>query len=121
MVLIKENHIIAAGSISAAITAARASAPQVKVETEVETLEQLEEALAARPDFVLLDNFSITDLRTAVLRNRELGSRVKLEASGGTSLDTVHAIAETGVDYVSVGAITKHVQAVDLSLRLEFV
>ena len=121
MVLIKENHIIAAGSIGAAIAAARAGAPQVKVEAEVETLEQLDEALAARPDFVLLDNFSITDLRAAVLRNRELGSRVKLEASGGTSLDTVHAIAETGVDYVSVGAITKHVQAVDLSMRLEFV
>jgi nicotinate-nucleotide pyrophosphorylase (carboxylating) len=119
-ILIKENHITAAGSISKAIAAARRAAPHLQVETEVETLEQLEEALAARPDTVLLDNFTLAQLRTAVKRNIGAGSPVKLEASGGTSLETVRAIAETGVDFVSVGAITKHVQAIDLSMRLDF-
>jgi len=120
MVLIKENHIVATGGISAAIAAARTSAPHVKVETEVENLEELEQALASRPDIVLLDNFSIADLRRAVQRNRELGSPVKLEASGNANLETLREVAQTGVDYISVGAITKHVQAVDLSMRLEF-
>jgi nicotinate-nucleotide pyrophosphorylase (carboxylating) len=120
MVLIKENHIAAAGSLSNAIAAARSGAPQVQVETEVESLQQLEEALRARPDIVLLDNFNLADLRTAVQSNREVGSPVKLEASGGTSLQTVRAIAETGVDFISVGALTKHVRAIDLSMRLEF-
>jgi nicotinate-nucleotide pyrophosphorylase (carboxylating) len=120
MVLIKENHIAAAGSLSNAIAAARRAAPHLQVETEVENLEQLEEALHARPDIVLLDNFSLADLRTAVQRNRQPGSPLKLEASGGTNLDTVRAIAETGVDFVSVGALTKHVRAIDLSMRLEF-
>jgi nicotinate-nucleotide pyrophosphorylase (carboxylating) len=120
MVLIKENHIAAAGSISNAIAAARRGAVRCKVETEVETLEQLDEALQARPDIVMLDNFCLEDLRTAVSRNRAAGSPVKLEASGGTSLETVRAIAETGVDFISVGAITKHVRAIDLSMRLEF-
>jgi nicotinate-nucleotide pyrophosphorylase (carboxylating) len=121
MVLIKENHIAAAGSITKAIDSARRQAPRLQVETEVETLEQLDEALQARPDIVLLDNFTLADLRAAVARNREVGSGVKLEASGGASLETVRAIAETGVDFVSVGAITKHVRAIDLSLRLEFI
>ena len=120
MVLIKENHIAAAGSLSRAIANARRMAPQLQVETEVETLEQLEEALQARPQIVMLDNFSLADLRTAVQRNRDAGSPVKLEASGGTRLETVRAIAETGVDFISVGAITKHVRAIDLSMRLEF-
>jgi nicotinate-nucleotide pyrophosphorylase (carboxylating) len=120
MILIKENHIAAAGSLSKAIASARRTAPRLQVETEVETLEQLEEALQARPEIVMLDNFSLADLRTAVNRNREVGSPVKLEASGGTSLETVRAIAETGVDFISVGAITKHVRAIDLSMRLEF-
>ena len=121
MVLIKENHIAAAGSLSKAIASARRAAPRLQVETEVETLGQLEEALQARPETVMLDNFSLADLRTAVTRNREVGSPVKLEASGGTSLETVRAIAETGVDFISVGAITKHVHAIDLSMRLEFI
>ena len=120
MILIKENHIAAAGSIGEAIAGARRTAPRLQVETEVETLGQLEEALRARPQIVMLDNFSLADLRTAVRRNREAGSPVKLEASGGASLETVRAIAETGVDYISVGAITKHVRAIDLSMRLEF-
>jgi nicotinate-nucleotide pyrophosphorylase (carboxylating) len=120
MVLIKENHIAAAGSLSKAIASARRAAPGLQVETEVETLAQLEEALVAHPQIVMLDNFSLADLHAAVNRNRELGSPVKLEASGGTSLETVRAIAETGVDFISVGAITKHVCAIDLSMRLEF-
>jgi nicotinate-nucleotide pyrophosphorylase (carboxylating) len=120
MVLIKENHIAAAGSITKAIASARRSAPGLKVETEVETLQQLEEALVARPDIVLLDNFTLADQRRAVARNRESGSPVKLEASGGANLDTVRAIAETGVDFISVGSITKHVHAIDLSMRLEY-
>jgi nicotinate-nucleotide pyrophosphorylase (carboxylating) len=119
-VLIKENHIAAAGSITAAIAAARAGPEQVRIEVEVETAQELEEALAAAPDIILLDEFSLSDLRAAVaLRDAHAGA-VKLEASGGVSLKTVRAIAETGVDYVSVGSITKHVAAVDLSMRLQF-
>jgi nicotinate-nucleotide pyrophosphorylase (carboxylating) len=120
MILIKENHIAAAGSLSGAIASARRAAPRLQVETEVENLEQLEEALEARPETVMLDNFTLADLRTAVERNRAVGSPVRLEASGGTSLETVLAIAETGVDFISVGAITKHVRAIDLSMRLQF-
>ena len=120
MVLIKENHIAAAGSITKAIDNARRVAPRLQVETEVENLKELEEALLARPDIVMLDNFSLADLRSAVERNRQIGSPVKLEASGGASLETIRAIAETGVDFISVGAITKHVRAIDLSMRLEF-
>jgi nicotinate-nucleotide pyrophosphorylase (carboxylating) len=121
MVLIKENHIAAAGSLTQAIAAARRTAPRLQVETEVESLAQLEEALVARPDIILLDNFALADLRTAVSRNRQLGAAVRLEASGGASLATIRAMAETGVDFISVGSITKHVHAIDLSMRLEFV
>jgi len=120
MVLIKENHIAAAGSLAAAIGAARRGAAQLIVETEVESLQELEEALAAHPDIIMLDDFSLDDMRLAVARNRARGSPVKLEASGSVSLETVRAIAETGVDCISVGALTKHVRAIDLSMRLEF-
>jgi nicotinate-nucleotide pyrophosphorylase (carboxylating) len=119
-VLIKENHIAAARSISGAIAAARASAPGVLLEIEVESLSELEEALTARPDIILLDDFGLKDLETAVAANRASGSPAKLEASGSVSLETVRAVAATGVDFVSVGAITKHVRAIDMSLRLEF-
>ena len=119
-VLIKENHIAAAGSITAAIAAARAGPYRVRIEVEVETAQELAEALAAAPDIIMLDEFSLSDLRAAVaLRDAHAGA-VRLEASGGVSLKTVRAIAETGVDYVSVGSITKHVAAVDLSMRLQF-
>jgi nicotinate-nucleotide pyrophosphorylase (carboxylating) len=119
-VLIKENHIAAAGSITAAIAAARAGPERVRIEVEVETAQELAEALAAAPDIIMLDEFSLSDLRAAVaLRDAHAGA-VRLEASGGVSLKTVRAIAETGVDYVSVGSITKHVAAVDLSMRLQF-
>ena len=119
-VLIKENHIAAAGSISGAIAAARAGTPQITVEVEVESLAELEEALAARADIVLLDEFNLKDMAAAVALKRARAAAVKLEASGSVSLESARAIAATGVDYISVGALTKHVRAVDLSMRLEF-
>lgn len=119
-VLIKENHIAAAGSLSGAIEAARRNATGVAVEVEVETLGELQEALSARPDIIMLDEFTLEDMRTAVALNRAQGSVAKLEVSGSVSLDAVRAIAETGVDYISVGALTKHVRAIDLSMRLDF-
>jgi len=119
-VLIKENHIAAAGSLTGAIRAARASSPGVPVECEVESLSELEEALLALPDTIMLDEFSLDDMRRAVARTRAAGGAIKLEASGSVTLDNVRAIAETGVDFVSVGSLTKHVRAVDLSMRLQF-
>jgi nicotinate-nucleotide pyrophosphorylase (carboxylating) len=119
-VLIKENHIAAAGSLTGAIEAARRSAAGITVEVEVETLGELEEALNARPDIIMLDDFTLADMRTAVARNRARGALAKLEVSGSVSLEAVRAIAETGVDYISVGALTKHVRAIDLSMRLDF-
>jgi nicotinate-nucleotide pyrophosphorylase (carboxylating) len=120
-ILIKENHIAAAGSLSHAISAAQRTAPGLKVEVEVESLAELEEALAGRPDIVMLDDFSHADMKAAVELNRSRGRPVNLEASGNVSLETVRAIAETGVDYISVGSLTKNVRAVDLSMRLEFI
>lgn len=116
-VLIKENHIAAAGSISAAIARARATS-SVLVEIEVETLEELREALTAAPDMIMLDEFTLEDLRTAVAITRAQSDTLKLEASGGVSLESVRAIAETGVDFISIGSITKHVRAIDLSMRI---
>jgi len=112
--LIKENHIAASGSITAAIAQAHVLAPGRPVEVEVEDLTQLEEALAAGADTVLVDNFPLERLREAVTLN---AGRAKLEASGGVTLETIRAIAETGVDYISTGALTKDVKAVDLSMR----
>jgi nicotinate-nucleotide pyrophosphorylase (carboxylating) len=120
MVLIKENHIIAAGSIGTAIATARRTAPGLPVEVEVETLEEFDQALASGADLVLLDELSLEDMRVAVARNRANGARAKLEASGSITLATVREVALTGVDYISIGGITKHVQAVDLSMRFEF-
>ena len=120
MVLIKENHILAAGSIAQAVAVARASAAGARIEVEVESLGELEQALEAQPDIVMLDDFTLEDMAAAVARNRARGRPVLLEASGSVSLETVRAIAATGVDFVSVGALTKHVRAVDLSMRLEF-
>jgi nicotinate-nucleotide pyrophosphorylase (carboxylating) len=90
------------------------------VEVEVETLAEFEEALRAAPDIIMLDEFSLADMRTAVEINRSKGRPVKLEASGSVTLETVRPVAETGVDYISIGGITKHIRAVDLSMRLEF-
>jgi nicotinate-nucleotide pyrophosphorylase (carboxylating) len=116
-ILIKENHIMAAGGITAAVQAARAAGAQVPVEVEVETLEQLKEALSAGADMLLLDNFDLKGMREAVTVT---AGRAKLEASGGIDMTQIRAVAETGVDYISIGALTKHMQAVDLSLRFEF-
>lgn len=116
-VLIKENHIIAAGSIAKAIQTARAFS-SVPVEIEVESLEQLQEALAAQPDRIMLDNFSLADLRTAV---KLTAGKVELEASGNIDLNNIRTVAETGVDYISIGALTKHIKAVDLSMRIQLV
>ncbi|MGP8035436.1 MAG: carboxylating nicotinate-nucleotide diphosphorylase [Steroidobacteraceae bacterium] len=119
-VLVKENHIAAAGSLGAAVRAARSHAPGLTVEVEVETLAEFAAALDAAADIVMLDEFGYADLRSAVAINRARERRVLLEASGNVSLETVRAIAETGVDFISVGGLTKHVRAVDLSMRLEF-
>jgi nicotinate-nucleotide pyrophosphorylase (carboxylating) len=120
MVLLKENHIIAAGSIGTAVATARRTSPGICVEVEVETLTEFDQALAAGADIIMLDELSNDDMRTAVERNRAHGARAKLEASGSVTLATVRDIALTGVDYISIGGITKHVQAVDLSMRFEF-
>ncbi|MFT5138650.1 MAG: nicotinate-nucleotide pyrophosphorylase (carboxylating) [Lysobacterales bacterium] len=113
-ILIKENHIAAVGSITAAINRARSNYPDLLLEVEVENLEQLKEASEASADRALLDNFSVSTLRTAV---EQFSGRIQLEASGGVSLNSVREIAETGVDFISTGDITKNIQAVDFSMR----
>ncbi|HEX6550216.1 MAG TPA: nicotinate-nucleotide diphosphorylase, partial [Gammaproteobacteria bacterium] len=115
-ILIKENHIMAAGSITAAVAAARSPSAGVPIEVEVENLDEVREGLAAGADILLLDNFSLSMLREAVTIN---AGRAKLEASGGIDMAQLRAVAETGVDYISVGSLTKHVRAVDLSMRFE--
>lgn len=112
--LIKENHILAAGSIAAAVVAARQQQSGLTVEVEVENLNELQQALKAGADQLLLDNMDCDSLRQAVALNAD---RAKLEASGGVTLDTVRAIAETGVDFISVGGLTKDIRAIDLSMR----
>jgi nicotinate-nucleotide pyrophosphorylase (carboxylating) len=113
-ILIKENHIAATGSIANAVTKAKELYPDIQVEVEVETLEELEEALRVEADIVLMDNFTLEQLREAVTRTR---GRALLEASGGFDLASLRQAAETGVDYISVGSLTKHVRAIDLSMR----
>jgi len=113
--LIKENHIAACGSLTSAVQTAHKLNPGRKVEVEVQTLSELEEALVANADIVMLDNFSIDLLREAVRQNR---GRAKLEASGGFTREMLVTVAETGVDYISVGALTKHVRAIDFSMLL---
>lgn len=116
-ILIKENHIMAAGSIAAALAQTHAAAARgVMVEVEVENLEELREALAAGAKLILLDNFDISMMRAAVQDTR---GRAQLEASGGVTFASLRAVAETGVDFVSVGDLTKNVQIVDLSMRFE--
>ncbi|WP_449286712.1 carboxylating nicotinate-nucleotide diphosphorylase [Marinobacter sp. PE14] len=114
--LIKENHIAACGSIAQAIEAAHRIAPGKPVEVETENLEELEQALEAGADIIMLDEFSLEDMRTAVATT---GNKAKLEASGGINADTLVPIAETGVDFISIGALTKDLKAVDLSMRLD--
>ncbi len=116
-ILIKENHVKSAGGISEALRRAQDTAADVLVEVEVESLEELREALDAGATRILLDNFSLADLREAVSINAGYGYvGAELEASGNVSLETIREIAETGVDYISTGAITKNVRAIDLSM-----
>lgn len=117
-ILIKDNHIRAAGGIAAAVHAARRASPEIPVEVEVESLQELRAALAAGAGRLLLDNFDLAMLGEAVAINRAEGDPpASLEASGGLMLDEVRAVAETGVDFISVGALTKNVRAIDLSME----
>lgn len=114
-ILLKENHILAAGSLTSAVTLARKLHPSILLEVEVETFGELREALSAGVDRIMLDEFELEELVQAVA---EVDGRVPLEVSGGVGIERVRAIAETGVDYISIGALTKHVQAIDLSMRI---
>ena len=114
--LIKENHIFACGGIANAVAEAQRLHPGKPVEVEVESLAELELALAAGADIIMLDNFTTEDMRTAVSLS---AGRAQLEVSGNVTLDTIADYAATGVDFISVGALTKHVQALDLSLRVQ--
>jgi nicotinate-nucleotide pyrophosphorylase (carboxylating) len=116
-VLIKENHIITAGSIANAVSKAR-QLSSVSVEVEVESLTEFEQAIAAKPDRIMLDNFSLDDMQTSVAMNAKL---IELEASGNITLDNIRSVAETGVDYISIGALTKNIKAIDLSMRINLV
>jgi nicotinate-nucleotide pyrophosphorylase (carboxylating) len=117
-ILIKENHIAAAGGIRKAVEAARKRSPRAPLEVEVENLDEFVQALGTNADRIMLDDFTIADVERAVeLRNKHSRSRKELEVSGGVSADGLAAIAATGVDYVSVGALTKHLRAIDFSMR----
>lgn len=115
-ILIKENHIMGAGSIKQAVETARKLHPQLSIEVEVENLDELQQALEAKVERVLLDNFSLQQLKQAVEINNK---QTELEASGNVTLETVLSVAETGVDFISSGAITKDVKSLDLSMRLK--
>lgn len=117
--LIKENHIMAAGNISNAVKQAHTIAPGKHVEVEVETMSQLDEAIEAGADTIMLDNFTPEEMIAAVQRTRaKTSGKVKLEASGGITTDSLRHYAETGVDFISIGALTKDCTAVDLSMRM---
>jgi nicotinate-nucleotide pyrophosphorylase (carboxylating) len=117
-ILVKENHIAAAGSIAHAVAEARRLNATVLLEVEVENLAQLRQALDARVDRILLDNFTLQDMRNAVqIARQHANTGTQLEASGNMTLETLRAVAETGVDFISVGGLTKHVRAIDLSMR----
>ena len=113
-VLIKENHILACGSITKAIEQIRTSHPKMPIEVEVENLDEFHEALAAKADMLLLDNFDRATLQRAVILNK---GRAKLEASGGVTFNEIRGLAESGVDYIAVGTLTKNIQSIDLSMR----
>jgi len=116
MILIKENHIMAAGSITAAVAQANELHPNIRVEVETETMEEFREASKAGADVIMLDDFDLKTMREAVIEN---AGKIDLEASGGINLETILPIAETGVDFISIGQITKDVIAVDLSMRFD--
>ena len=113
-ILLKENHISVAGSISKAVSGAKERYPEIPVEVEVETLDELNEAIEAKADIIMLDNFSLEQMHKAVVIT---DGRARLEASGGVDMKALREIAETGVDYISVGALTKHIRALDISMR----
>jgi nicotinate-nucleotide pyrophosphorylase (carboxylating) len=115
-VLIKDNHVAAAGSVSAALRAARAAAPELPCEVEVDSLEQLDEALDAGAELVLLDNFTVPTTAEAVRRRDTAAPGTRLESSGGLTLAVAREYAETGVDYLAVGALTHSAPALDLGL-----
>lgn len=123
MVLIKDNHIDASGGIGIAIERAKAYLKQeslkAKIEVEVRTLDELREAIAHKPNIILIDNFSVSELRKAVDLARQLNPNIKLEASGGVTLKSVRKIAETGVDFISVGELTHSVTAMDISMKIQ--
>jgi nicotinate-nucleotide pyrophosphorylase (carboxylating) len=119
-ILIKENHIMAAGSIATAVAVAKQSGASVPVEVEVENLAELTQAIIAGADIAMLDEFSLPAMREAVAVNAGSQRPLKLEASGGITTASIREIAETGVDFISVGSITKHVRAIDLSMRFEW-
>ncbi len=119
-ILIKENHIVGAGGIGSAIASARKHHADFSVEIEVESLAEVTEALTAKADRLLLDNFTLTMLQRAVALNKKQGDPpAELEASGGVTIDDIAAIAATGVDYISVGALTKNIRAIDLAMRFD--
>jgi nicotinate-nucleotide pyrophosphorylase (carboxylating) len=119
-ILIKENHIVAAGGITPAVHRAREQGATVLLEVEVETLDQAEEALRAGADRLLLDNFSTGLMRDAVALRDRLAPGTGLEASGGIELQSIRAVAETGIDFISIGDLTKNIRAIDLSMRFSF-
>ncbi len=114
--LIKENHILAAGSITRAVFEGKSRYPELSVEVETENIRELGEALEAGADIIMLDNYSLDEIKAAVSLNQ---GRARLEVSGNVTLDSLQALADTGVDFISVGALTKHIQAIDLSMRIE--
>ncbi|MCP3797720.1 carboxylating nicotinate-nucleotide diphosphorylase [Allokutzneria sp. A3M-2-11 16] len=118
-ILIKDNHVVAAGSVGAALKAARAHSPELECEVEVGSLAELDEVLAERAELVLLDNFTVEECAEAVRRNRAAGAPARLEASGGLSLEVARAYAETGVDFLAVGGLTHSASALDLGMDLE--
>jgi nicotinate-nucleotide pyrophosphorylase (carboxylating) len=118
-ILIKENHIMAAGSIALSVAAARRASAGIPVEVEVESLDELRQAIAAGADIAMLDEFSLPAMIEGVALNRASARPIKLEVSGSVTLAGIQGIAATGVDYISVGSITKHVRAIDLSMRFE--
>jgi nicotinate-nucleotide pyrophosphorylase (carboxylating) len=120
-ILIKENHIVAAGGITPAVRRARDQGTMVLLEVEVETLDQAEEALRAGADRLLLDNFSTALMRDAVALRDRLAPGIGLEASGGIELQSIRAVAETGIDFISIGDLTKNIRAIDLSMRFSFI
>ena len=119
-IMIKENHIMACGGIETAVATARSASNDVSIIVEIETLDEAKTAMQTTANRLLLDDFSLDDMRAAVELRNSLAPRTELEASGGVTIENVKKIADVGVDFISVGNLTKHIKAVDLSMRFEF-